>query len=112
MVCPFNGGAYYAFSFAADGKLRSELYIDFGDAEANSELLAALEERREAIERVYGGSLSWEELEGKRACRIADYSDGDVANVDQDEAYIDWFFDRGTRLRRAVETAAEELRTD
>ena len=112
MACPFKGGPYYAFSFAAGGKLRSELYIDFGDAEANSELLASLEERREAIERVYGGSLSWEELKGKRACRIADYGDGDVADVAQHDAYIDWFFDRGARLRRAVETVAAELRTD
>ena len=112
MACPFKGGPYYAFSFAAGGKLRSELYIDFGDAEANSELFAALAERREAIEQVYGGGLSWEELAGKRASRIADYGDGDVANVDEHDACIDWFFERGTRLRRAVETAAAELRTD
>ena len=112
MACPFKGGPYYAFSFAAGGKLRSELYIDFGDAETNTELFASLAERRDAIEQVYGSRLSWEELEGKRACRIADYGDGDVANVDQHDAYIDWFFDRGGRLRQAVESAAEELRTD
>ena len=112
MACPFKGGPYYAFSFAAGGKLRSELYIDFGDAETNTELFASLAERRDAIEQVYGSRLSWEELEGKRACRIADYGDGDVVNVDQHDAYIDWFFDRGARLRQAVESAAEELRTD
>ena len=112
MACPFKGGPYYAFSFAAGGKLRSELYIDFGDAESNTELFASLAERRDAIEQVYGSRLSWEELEGKRACRIADYGDGDVVNVEQHDAYIDWFFDRGGRLRQAVESAAEELRTD
>ncbi len=112
MACPFKGGPYYAFSFAAGGKLRNELYIDFGDAGSNSELFAALAEQREVIEREYGSVLSWEDLEGKRACRIADYGDGDVASVDQHDTYIDWFFERGARLRRAIEVAAGELRPD
>lgn len=44
------------------------------------------------------------------ACLIADY--GDVANVDQHDAYINWFFERGQRFRKAVEMAASQLRQD
>ena len=112
MACPFKGGPYYAFSFAAGGRLRSELYIDLGEAEANTALFEALLEQQGAIEQVYGAPLTWEDLEGKRACRIADYGAGDVSNVEQHDAYIDWFFERGQRFRRAIEMAASQLRQD
>jgi len=112
MACPFKGGPYYAFSFAAGGRLRSELYIDLGEAEANTALFEALLEHQVALEEVYGAPLIWEELEGKRACRIADYGDGDVANIEQHDAYIDWFFERGKRFRQAIEMAASQLRQD
>ena len=112
MACPFRGGPYYAFSFAAGGRLRSELYIDLGEAEANTALFGALHEQRGPIEELYGAPLSWEDLEGKRACRLADYGDGDVANIEQHDLYIDWFFERGHRFRRAIEMAASQLRQD
>ena len=71
MACPFKGGPHYAFSFAAEGRLRSELYIDLGDAEANSGLFEELHDLRSVIEEAYGAPPTWEDLEGKRACRIA-----------------------------------------
>jgi hypothetical protein len=95
-------GAVYGCNFAAGGRLRAELYIDSGDGEANLELFRTLKERAQAIEAAYGKALSWEELPGRRACRIADYADGDVTNTDQHDAYIDWFFDAGIRLRGAL----------
>lgn len=57
------------------------------------------------METIYGGSLSFERLEGRRACRVADYEPGDVTDTERWEAYIDWFFDAGTRLRAAVNAA-------
>ena len=109
MASPFKGGPHYAVSFAHGGKLRTELYIDYGDVERNAALFAALAERKEQIERLYGGKLTWEELPDKRASRIADYGDGDVSNTDELERYIDWFIETGTRLRGAIETAAREI---
>ena len=51
----------------------AELYIDRGrGAEAeNEEIFDALAGHKAEIEDVYGAALSWERLEGKRACRIA-----------------------------------------
>jgi len=109
MACPFKGGPYYAASFAQGGKLRTELYIDFGDAQANLALFEQLAARKDEIEAAYGGPLVWEELPARRACRIADYGDGEVSNGDQFDAYIDWFFDTGTRLRSALGAAAAKL---
>lgn len=51
-----------------------ELYIDRGQGaeDENLRIFTSLLERREEIEERYGGPLSWEPLEGKRACRIAE----------------------------------------
>lgn len=50
----------------------AELYIDRGkDSEdENKSVFDQLLARRAEIERDFGGPLSWERLEGKRACRI------------------------------------------
>jgi hypothetical protein len=110
MACPFKGGPYYAASFPAGSKLRTELYIHLGDEEQNAALFAQLVGRRERIEEVYGASLAWEDLPGKQACRIADYGAGDVSNEDLHDQYIDWFFDTGTRMREAIEDVAPSIR--
>ncbi len=70
------------------------------------EQLAAM---KDEIEASYGAPLVWEDLPGKRACRIADYGQGDVSNGDRFDEYVDWFFDTGTRLRAAIGAAAKRL---
>lgn len=104
-------GTVYGVSFAHGGRLRSELYIDSGDAQRNLDLFRALEARREAIEASYGAPLTWEELPGKQACRIADYGHGDAAITDDHDTYIDWFFDSIDRLRSALSSAASGVNT-
>ena len=55
-----------------------ELYIDRGadhDAE-NRAIFDQIEARKAEIEASFGGPLSWEALEGKRACRISYKIDG------------------------------------
>ncbi len=49
-----------------------ELYIDRGkdSEEENKVIFDKLFESRDAIEEAFGGSLEWQRLEGKRACRI------------------------------------------
>lgn len=107
MPSPFKGGGVtYGVNFPAGGRLRHELYIDNGDGDANLGLYNALAEHRDEIESVFGSALSWEELPNKRACRVAAYGTGDVANAEEYEAYIDWFFDAGTRMRKAFESYA------
>jgi hypothetical protein len=58
--------------------------------------------QQETLERVYGGELAFEALEGRRAARIAAYSEGDVADTSQHEVFASWFIDSGRRLRRAI----------
>jgi len=62
-----------------------------------------LEEHREAIEATFGGALSWEPLECRRASRIACYGSGDVTVVDKHDEYLDWFLGNFERLRAALD---------
>lgn len=47
-----------------------ELYIDTGDAGENDRIFRALLEQKSDVETAFGGPLSWDPLDGKRACRI------------------------------------------
>src|SRR5271169_861046 len=49
---------------------RAEVYIDRGDGEENMFIHNQLLAQKGVIEAVFGGDLTWEPLEGKRACRI------------------------------------------
>ncbi len=112
MPCPFKGGPQFRVSFAAGGQLRSVLYIDYPSPDAVDHLFGFLTERKAEIESAYGSPLTWEELAGRRARRIADYRPGDVSEIGEHDTYIDWFFDTGARLRQALAgSAAAWLRT-
>ena len=47
-----------------------ELYIDRGEAEENKRIFDQIHARKEEIEKKFGGTLVWEPLDTKRACRI------------------------------------------
>jgi hypothetical protein len=47
-----------------------ELYIDRGDEAENKRIFDELHSQHELVEVKFGQKLSWERLEGKRACRI------------------------------------------
>ena len=51
---------------------RVELYIDRGKGfnDWNRDTFERLQKSRESIEKAFGGTLDWQELEGKQACRI------------------------------------------
>ena len=96
-------GASLNFSFARGKRLRSELYIDTGDQAANDRIFAALAAQQSALEQAYGRSLQFEPMETKRAARIAEYIDGDVAEDDRHADFIAWFLDSGRRFRTALD---------
>jgi hypothetical protein len=98
-------GASLNFSFARSGRLRNELYIDSGDQDENDRVFLTLREQRAVLEQAFGCPLEFEALEGKRAARIAEYGEGDVAELDRHQDFIRWFIDSGRRLRVALEAA-------
>lgn len=93
-------------SFAPGGRLRHELYIDTGDADANVELFERLRARRDEMDAAYGRPLEFDEIPGKRACRIVEYRDGEIGEEERWNEFIDWFVDCGVRLREAIAVVA------
>ena len=91
------------------GRINSEIYIDSADGSASAALYEALLARRAKIEEIYGANLEFQELPNRRASRIVEYREGTVQDADRHEEFIDWFFDRGERLRRAINAVAEEI---
>ncbi|MBV9662089.1 MAG: DUF4268 domain-containing protein [Acidimicrobiales bacterium] len=98
----FTPGVGFNVSFRNQQRISVEVYLDTGDEDGSLTLYKTLQAERPAIEQAFGGPLSWEELEKKRACRIAVYRPGDVTKSDEYDQYIDWLFDNYRRLRNAV----------
>ena len=97
-------GASLSASFARNRLLRHELYVNRGSRTANLELLHELEANRSIVEKAYGHPLEFEDPgRERRAVRIAEYRDGHISRSHEYDEYIDWFIDRGARMRSAIE---------
>ena len=108
----------YSTSFAQGGRVRAEIYIDTGDKTKNEQILNCLSERKEEIERAFGAALSWEQLETKRACRVAIYMDGDIDGESEALAQVrEWAIQNLLRfkavfpdhVKRCVQGIAQQL---
>ena len=74
----------YSHSFASGNRIRTEVYIDSGDADENKSYFDSLLSQREVIEAEFGHPLEWERLDDKRASRVAIYREGSI-NCSSDE---------------------------
>jgi Domain of unknown function (DUF4268) len=102
MPCPSVPLAWFSLNFASQSRLQHGLYVGGGSGEQNLAVFQALRDVRETLVREYGRQLEFEERPGQKACRVADYTEGDVTRIDEHEQYLDWFMDAGDRLRRAL----------
>lgn len=107
-------GMNYNYTVTQNGRT-AELYIDRGRGaeDENRALFDELSQHREAIETTFGGPLSWEALEGKRACRIrAALSDGGYRSPEEQwEALHDSQVDVMIRLERTFKPHIRSLRS-
>lgn len=71
--------------FALRHRTGIELYIDTGDKNENEAIFDRLYQKKNEIESVFGGDLSWERIDRKRACRIAKYYDGGGYSDNEDK---------------------------
>lgn len=95
--------ALYTVYFTKRG-LSSELYFESTDSDVNTTRFEALFKVKDELEGAYYGPLDWQPMPGRKATRIADYlPDADVAREQDWPAYLDWLFDRQSRLRQAVQ---------
>jgi len=109
---------YWALSAAANGRLRVEAYLDSGDRTVNERLYNEFHADAAAIEAAVGFTLEWEELPGKRACRIARYLPFDIEDEASRPAAKAWavasltamYGTLNERLRARARTIRDEVR--
>jgi len=96
-------GAVYGLNFPQGNKVRSELYIDFGDQAFNKAFFDAMALQRSKIESAFGSPLSWERLDGRRASRIATYRKGAITDTREDlESIRAWGVSNLLSLKRVL----------
>lgn len=89
---------------------RAELYIDRGDKAENEAIFDQLSADKEAIERDFGSSLTWERLDEKRACRIKAEAPGDVFDQEQWPAMTGYMTDAMVRMEQIIKPRLAKLR--
>ncbi|MGB3025832.1 DUF4268 domain-containing protein [Paradevosia shaoguanensis] len=91
------------FNFVASGRYaRAELYIDRGEQEQNKFVFDWLHARRDPIEAAFGGELTWERLEHRRASRIKAEIDADIFDASEWPRMIEFMVDAMVRMERAL----------
>lgn len=94
-------GTSFGFN-VLQNKSNVEFYIDFRSGEKNVEFFDKLLSNRENIEEIFGGSLIWDPLEKRRACRIEWETDKNIYGDDSWEEVADLLIERMERLRAAL----------
>lgn len=103
-------GFRYNPSFAQGHKARVELYVDCGERELNKQRFDRLIALKEGIESALTGSLEWERLEQRRACRISAVRDGSIDDDPETlEELQDWMVDRLLAFKRVFTPHLQEL---
>jgi len=110
------GRAGLAFNYVAwEHECAVELYIDRGkeaDAE-NKAIFDALEARKAEVEATFGGSLEWQRLDNKRACRIRKSIDvGGYKDGEKSAAIHAALVDAMIRLEKALKPFVQKLASD
>lgn len=91
----------FGTNFSRKG-LCSEIYLGDPESSVNQERLDRLRARRLEFEAIVGPGVEWQDLKGRKACRVAVYLAGaSVENRDEWSAYIGWFLSSQERLRKA-----------
>ncbi len=102
-------GVTYVANFGRTG-LSAQVYIDFEDEAINKKAFDTLEKQKQQIESDFGEPLQWERLNDKRACRIAVYCDGQIADSPEKLAQLhQWTVERLLTIRRVFGDRLREL---
>ena len=88
---------------------RAELYIDRGSKEENESIFDELSTLKDDIEKDFGGSLVWERLDDKRACRIKSETPGNISDKERWDAMQTFMTDSMLNLENALKNPLKEI---
>jgi hypothetical protein len=110
-VAATSYGLYFSYVISHDSG-RAELYLTRSEAAENKAIFRALEAKKSEIENSYGGSLSWQPLEHRSACRIgANVTDGSFNDEQTWPKLQADMIDAMIRLERALAPFIAKYRT-
>ena len=106
----FRGIGYNPSFSPRRGIARVELYVDRGDKELNEQIFESLRSVSHDIEIELAGSLEWERLENRRACRISAVRKGSIEDDPESLANTQvWMVDRLLAFKRVFGPQLTEL---
>lgn len=88
---------------------RAEVYIDRGDKTENEDIFDQLFAQKDELERIFGGTLTWERLEAKRACRIKSEIDRNVFLKEDWEEMIVFMTDSMVQLEKTFKPVLAKI---
>lgn len=101
------------FNFSASGKYgRAEIYIDRGDHAENKYVFDQLLAQRKSLEEAFEGSLVWERLDHRRACRIKCETEADMFERNDWPSMIEFMTDAMVRIEKAFREPLQKLNAD
>ncbi len=109
MTMPYGSSSiWYGVLFTQSGPA-VELYFGSPDADVNTTEFERVRQHQAFLDNAFGETLTFEELEGRKACRIRYYraEGGDVLDDDDRDSILDWFLSSMERFR----TATQQVRT-
>jgi len=101
-------GAWFNPIILMDGA-RAELYIDTGDEQRNITIYEKLKSKDNYYSS-FPGELIWQDLPGKRACRICvKYHDFGLKNVDHWDEIINWLAEKLSALIKTFKPLLDDI---
>jgi len=83
---------------------RVELYFSSSDEDQNLANFRSVLALKESLEKSFGKPLDWDELQGRKACRISYSIEADINDRDNWESSVQWLVKNVGDLRSAIES--------
>lgn len=90
-------------------KVLAEIYIDLKSKSKNLDVLLTLKSMQKEIEKEVGCSLIWDEIPGKRACRIRALHDGRIDDESKHVETIQWLMNAHVAMKKAFRPRVDSL---
>jgi hypothetical protein len=95
--------------FLSGGQLATEIYIDLGHRTRNLDVFFALKDSESEISINLGSEILWDELPGRRACRIRLSRAGDISNLESHSELIKWLISQQVKFKQVFRSLVETL---
>jgi hypothetical protein len=96
-------------AFINGGLLSAEIYIDLGNRTRNLDAFYALKDNEELIAKELGESVLWEDLPGRRACRIRVTRPGEILKTETHAELITWLISQQLNFKKVFRSLVDDM---